>query len=67
MPMRRWLETQGYVLVWKLAVRKDPLSRWLHDAWSRFWYRHYCPYPTQKNLTARACIKSGNCGCSNGP
>lgn len=64
--MRRWIETQGYVLVWNLALRRGPAWRWLHDTWADFWYRHYCPYPTiDDSLTARACIKAGACSCNN--
>jgi len=60
--MRRWLETQGYVLVWKLALLN---WRWLHDAWAGFWYRRYCPHPIIHDLTARGCINAGHCGCDN--
>lgn len=67
--MKRWLETQGYVLVWTLALRKGRVARWLHDRWSGFWYRHYCPCPIASSggWTARACIRAGNCGCNNHP
>jgi len=65
--MRRWLEERGYMLVYKLALSELPGARWLHDVWARFWYRHYCPHPIQDNLTARACIDAGTCGCSNLP
>lgn len=66
--MIRWFEEQGYVLVWRLALRKGPLGRWLHDRWSDFWYRHYCPYPTHgSSLTARSCIGAGLCACNNLP
>lgn len=64
--MKRWFETQGYVAVWWLALRQGPLARWLHDTWSSFFFRRYCPYPTLKdNWTARACVESGCCGCNN--
>lgn len=64
--MKRWLEEHGYALVWRLALRRGRIGRWLHDHWSAFWYRHYCPYPVIHDLTARACIAGGHCGCSNG-
>lgn len=64
--MKRWLEEKGYELVWRLALRKGPVARWLHDCWSGFWYRHYCPHPIIDDLRACACIAAGHCGCSNG-
>jgi hypothetical protein len=63
--MKRWLETQGYLMVWRLAGYRWPGARWLHDTWAEFWYRHYCPYPTHGNWTARSCVMSCNCSCEN--
>jgi hypothetical protein len=52
------LEEWGYRLCWR--------GDWISSAWSRIWYRWYCPCPVIENFTARACIRAGMCGCSNG-
>lgn len=64
--MKRWFETQGYMLVYRLAMRRGPIWGWLHDTWAKFWYRHYCPYPVKGNWRACECIAAGECGCENG-
>jgi hypothetical protein len=63
--MKRWLETQGYAMVYRLAARDGRVGRWLHDRWVDFWYRHYCPHPIKDDCRARACVAAGDCGCSN--
>jgi hypothetical protein len=67
--MKRWLETKGHALCIWLAVMRvyhgQPWG-WLETAWTGIWWRYYCPYPTIDDWTARACFKSGNCGCSSG-
>lgn len=64
--MRRWLEKQGYTMVYRLALRKGPAWQWLHDAWAEFWYRRYCPHPVLKDdWRACACVAAGECGCEN--
>jgi hypothetical protein len=32
---------------------------------ARVLFHWYCPYPLRDDWTARACIKAGDCGCSN--
>jgi hypothetical protein len=66
--MRRWLETQGYVLCFtlaKLRVDRGPPWGWIESAWTGIWYRYYCPYPIQHPWTSRACNDGGLCGCNN--
>lgn len=69
--MRRWLETQGYVLCFMLArLRVDygPPFGWLENIWTGIWYRYYCPYPINSlngRWLARDCFKAGQCGCDN--
>jgi hypothetical protein len=66
--MRRWLETFGYSICFRLAALRVfhgwPVG-WLESAWTAIWYRYYCPYPIQDNWTARACVRGGHCGCDN--
>lgn len=66
--MRRWLERCGYGLCFTLAFwrvcKHWPVS-WVEHAWTWVWYRYYCPYPVVDEWTARACVRSGNCGCNN--
>jgi hypothetical protein len=66
--MRRWIETLGYVLCFRLAamrVNSWPVA-WLETAWTGIWYRYYCPYPVRgDSWTAAACNRGGLCGCNN--
>ena len=55
--MKRKFERWMYGICWR--------GDWIARVIAPVWYRFYCPYPTQPDLTARACIKSGNCGCDN--
>lgn len=57
--MRTRFETWGYGVCWR--------GDWISDLFSRIWFRFYCPYPTIKDHSVRACIASGNCGCDNHP
>lgn len=57
--MRRKFEEFMYGLCWR--------GDWIARIVAPVWYRFYCPYPIQKDLTAGACIRAGNCGCDNGP
>ena len=63
--MRQWIEAQGYAMVYRLAALEGPAGRWLHDLWAGIWYRYYCPYPIIADNRARACVRAGDCGCSN--
>jgi hypothetical protein len=68
MIMKRWFETQGYELCFRLAVMRTDHGQpwgWLEGLWSGIWYRYYCPYPKQGNWRARACADADCCGCSN--
>jgi hypothetical protein len=56
--MVRWLEVQGYRLCWR--------GDWITRLWAPIWFRFYCPYPIIEDVSARACIKAGHCGCNNG-
>ena len=38
--------------------------RWLEDLWFAVKYRLRCPYPIS-HRSARKCVASGECGCSN--
>jgi hypothetical protein len=66
--MRRWIEVRGQALCTWLAVMRvyhgQPWG-WLEAAWVGIWWRYYCPRPAIDDWTARACFKSGNCGCNN--
>lgn len=68
--MKRRLETLGYVLCFKLATLRVDRGwpwGWVEIVWTGIWYRYYCPYPIgDHEWTARACIKAGWCGCTNG-
>jgi hypothetical protein len=55
--MIQWLDTIGYRMCWG--------SGWLAFQWSRIWYHYRCPYPIITDHSARACVESGHCGCSN--
>lgn len=37
----------------------------LRDWWASIWYRYYCPRPIIDDPTAKACVRSGCCGCDN--
>jgi len=63
--MKRWIEAQGYAMVYRLAGIEGPIGRWLHDRWAEIWYRYYCPHPIIADNRARACVAAGDCGCSN--
>jgi hypothetical protein len=66
--VRKWVETQGYVLCFKLAALRVDWGRpwgWLETLWTGIWYRYYCPYPIQNPWTARSCVEGGLCGCEN--
>lgn len=65
--MKRWLETQGYALCFKLAaLRRGKPFGGLEKLWAGIWYRYYCPHPILgHDNTARACNNAGCCGCLN--
>lgn len=66
--MRQLVETIGYKLCWELAFRRVCRHRWwgiLERLWTPLWYRYYCPRPVISPWTAKACVRSGNCGCEN--
>ncbi len=48
--------------IYRLTMRGD----WIAYLISRIWFRWRCPYPVIEDHSVRACVKSGNCGCSNG-
>lgn len=46
-----------------LTMRGD----WISRVVAPIWFHWYCPYPLSDDWTARACVKSGECGCDNKP
>lgn len=61
--MKRALEEFGYRLTWWFYLNHR--CEWLGDLWCKIWFRFYCPHPIIDDMTARACIKAGHCGCNN--
>lgn len=50
-------EEWGYAHAWSI--------NWFWDRFARLWFRYYCPRPVIDDPSAKACVRSGNCGCDN--
>jgi hypothetical protein len=46
-----------------LTMRGD----WITRIVAPLWFRWYCPHPLRADMTARACVEAGDCGCNNQP
>lgn len=54
-----WLLKQCHLVCWR--------GDWIAMAFSRLFFRWWCPYPLNGNYRARDCVRAGNCGCNNKP